>query len=71
MAELKSGTYITRLRSATGLTQKAFAEKIGCNRTYISQLENNVVDISLSTFVYWIELFEIEDIKSIIIEETS
>ena len=59
----KSGKYIFRLRKISGLNQQQFADKIGLSRSYISQLENNVVDLSLSTFSDWIILFEIEDVN--------
>ena len=58
----KSGKYIFRLRKVSGLSQQQFADKIGLSRSYISQLENDVVDLSLSTFSKWIKLFDIEDV---------
>ena len=59
----KSGKYIFRLRKVSGLSQQQFADKIGLSRSYISQLENDVVDLSLSTFSKWIKLFDIEDVN--------
>lgn len=56
---LKSGKYVLALRILTGRTQKSFAEEVKVTRPYISQLENDGVDISLSTFIEWCELFEI------------
>jgi transcriptional regulator with XRE-family HTH domain len=57
--KLKSGTFVFRLRKLSTLTQGKFADKIKVGRSYISQLENNNVDISLSTFIDWCKLFEI------------
>lgn len=63
--EKKSGMYVFRLRKISGLSQTYFAEKIGCTRGYISQLEGDKVDISLSTFIEWTKLFEIKDVSEI------
>jgi transcriptional regulator with XRE-family HTH domain len=59
----KSGKYIFRLRKVSGLNQQQFADKIGLSRSYISQLENDAVDLSLSTYSEWIKLFDIEDVN--------
>lgn len=67
--EKKSGMYVFRLRKLTGKSQNEFAEVLQCTRSYIAQLENNYVDISLSTFMEWIELFEIEDVRSVFVQE--
>lgn len=63
LKKLKSGRFVFRLRKLTNLTQGKFAEKIELGRSYISQLENNNVDISLSTFIEWCKLFEINPIE--------
>ncbi len=60
---MKSGRFVFRLRTLTKLTQGNFAEKLGFTRPYISQLENNVVDISLSTFIEWCTMFEINPME--------
>lgn len=56
----KSGRFVSRLRELTKLTQGAFASKIGVTRPYISQLENNNVDISLSKFIDYCEVFKVK-----------
>jgi len=58
----KSGRFVFRLRELTKLNQGAFATKIGVTRPYISQLENNNVDISLSKFIDYCEVFEVKAI---------
>ena len=60
---MKSGRFVFRLRQLSGLTQGKFADKIEVTRPYISQLENNGVDISLSTFIKWCTLFGISPIE--------
>lgn len=58
--KIKSAHFVYRLRSLTNLNQEKFSNTIGVNRSYISQLENNNVDISLSTFINWCNTFEID-----------
>lgn len=55
----KSGIYIKRLRTLTDLKQKDFALKLNVTRSYISQLETNQTDISLSRFLIYCDIFEI------------
>lgn len=43
------------------LTQKEFSKKLDVDRSYISQLENNQVNISLSKFIEICVVFKIED----------
>lgn len=69
MAELKSGKYVLRLRNTAGLSQAKFADLIGCTRGYISQLEGDKVDISLSIFIAWVKLFKIKDVSVLIHDE--
>ncbi len=57
--EIKSGVYLLRLRSLSGLSQKEFAKTFGVTRGYISQLENNRVSISIATFVMWCKYFNV------------
>ena len=63
LKKIKSARFIFRLRKLTNLTQGKFADSIGVGRSYISQLENNNVDLSLSTFIEWCKLFEINPIE--------
>ena len=51
-----------RLRNLTELTQEKFADKIGVTRPYVSQLENNLVDISLSKFIDYCSVFKIDPV---------
>jgi transcriptional regulator with XRE-family HTH domain len=67
--EKKSGVYVLRLRKTAGLSQNKFAKIIGCTGGYISQLEGDRVDISLSTFITWTKLFKIKDMSVIVDDE--
>ena len=40
-AKLYAGAKIRRLRESHGLTQFAFAERIGVSASYLNQIENN------------------------------
>lgn len=55
----KSGKYVKKLRSITGLKQQPFAKKLNLTASYISQLEKNYVDISLSTFLKYCDIWEV------------
>lgn len=61
--QIKSARFVYRLRKLTNLTQSKFSENLNVTRPYISQLENNNVDISLSTFINWCNIFEIDPVK--------
>lgn len=66
---IKSGRFVYRLRNLSKLTQDNFAKKLKFDRSYISQLENNNIDISLSTFIKWCSIFKIDPID--IFKETN
>lgn len=59
----KSGEHILKLRKLTGLTQAKFANRVNVTRPYISQLENDGVDISLGKFISWCHLLEVDPRK--------
>lgn len=63
MKKIKSARFVFRLRNLTKLTQGKFADFLNVTRPYISQLENNSVDISLSTFIEWCKKFEIDPVN--------
>ena len=46
---LISGAYIKELREKLGLTQTELAEKVGITQAHIAKIENNKVDVRLST----------------------
>jgi DNA-binding XRE family transcriptional regulator len=54
--QFKLGVLIQEARLEKGLTQEQLAEKCGTNRAYISKVENNVKDVSLSTLRKIIEV---------------
>ena len=62
LKKIKSARFVFRLRELTNLSQGKFASKIYVTRPYISQLENDNVDISLSTFIEWCNLFEVDPV---------
>ena len=45
----KIGVMIQELRKERGLTKEQLAEKCGTTKSYISRIENNASDITLST----------------------
>ena len=55
----KSGAFVLKLRKKTKLSQLQFANRLGFNRSYISQLETDNVDISLSKFIHICLVFDI------------
>ena len=59
----KSGKYVFKLRELSGMNQAEFSKKLELGRSYISQLENERVDISLSTFIEWCDLFQISPLE--------
>lgn len=66
----KSGIYVKRLRMAVKnkknrvkYSQLDLANDLGFTRSYIAQLETDERDISLSTFLNWMLLFDIEQTK--------
>jgi HTH-type transcriptional regulator/antitoxin HipB len=54
--QFKLGVLIQEARLEKGLTQEQLAEKCGTNRAYISKIENNIKDVSLSTLQKIIEV---------------
>jgi HTH-type transcriptional regulator/antitoxin HipB len=54
--QFKLGILIQEARLEKGLTQEQLAEKCGTNRAYISKVENNIKDVSLSTLQKIIEV---------------
>ncbi len=54
--QFKLGVMIQEARLEKGLTQEQLAEKCGTNRAYISKVENNIKDVSLSTLQKIIEV---------------
>ena len=54
--QFKFGVLIQEARIKKGLTQKQLAEKCGTNKAYISKVENNIKDVSLSTLQKIIEV---------------
>lgn len=50
-ALIKLGLKIRRLRERSGLSQEAFADKCGFDRTYISMVERGKRNISFSNLV--------------------
>lgn len=59
----KSDTIIKNLRSELQLSQVEFADKIGVTQSYISQIENGKVDVSLSLFITWCDVIKIKNIS--------
>jgi len=49
--KLYAGVKLRELRSRLGLTQKAFAEKLGVSLPYLNQMENNNRPISTTVVV--------------------
>ena len=47
----KIGVMLQELRKEQGMTQEQFAEKCGTTKTYISRIENDALDIRLSTLM--------------------
>lgn len=58
----KLGEQIKRLRIERGLTQEALAERIGCNTSHISNIENNYTKLSLNV------LFAISNVLNVSID---
>ncbi|MEZ4977722.1 MAG: helix-turn-helix transcriptional regulator [Chitinophagales bacterium] len=52
----KIGYLIHEARLKRGLTQEQLANKVGTSKSYISQLENNIKEVRLSTLKKIIEL---------------
>lgn len=61
--KLKSGKIVSKLRSDLGMTQSLFAQKIGITQSYISQVERDRKDISLSLFLEWCGLLGVKEIN--------
>lgn len=57
---MKSGKHIRALRKKTGFNQREFGDTIGTSSSYISQLERDKIDISLSHFLKWCAVFKID-----------
>lgn len=61
--KLKSGKIVSKLRSDLGMTQSVFAQKIGITQSYISQVERDRKDISLSLFIEWCASLGLKEIS--------
>jgi len=65
----KSGKIIQKLRKDLKLNQTEFANKIGVTQSYISQIERDNIDVSLSLFLSWCETLKLEEININIINK--
>ena len=54
--EFKLGILIHNARLEKGLTQEQLADKCGTNKAYISMVENNIKDVSISTLRKIVEI---------------
>ena len=64
------GTNLKKYRTELGLSQEAFADKCGMNRTYISAIECYRRSISLENIQRIAEALEIETYKLFLEEES-
>ncbi|MDR1933587.1 MAG: helix-turn-helix domain-containing protein [Spirochaetales bacterium] len=55
--EFKTGIILKTLRLQNGLTQKEFAERMKIKKSAVSQMENHVTQIRLSTLMRAARLF--------------
>lgn len=60
------GSRVRELRNSLGISQEAFADKVGYSRSYMSQIERGVANITLDVVQVLADAFEIE-IKSIFV----
>ena len=58
----KSGRHIKQLRKDLKLNQTEFAGKLGVTQSYISQLEGDNINISLSLFLKWCKVLKLKEI---------
>ena len=59
----KSGKHIKQLRKELKLNQTEFANKIGVTQSYISQIEGNSINVSLSLFLDWCKILGLKEIN--------
>lgn len=62
----KSGKHIKQIRKDLKLNQTEFANKLGVTQSYISQLERNNINISLSLFLHYSQLLKLKEISFIL-----
>lgn len=62
----KVGQKMRQLRCQNGITQEKVAKDLGCTISYVSNLENNRVNMNLRTLLYYSDLchVSIDDILS-------
>ena len=60
VAEEPLGKRVSRLRSATGWTQQALADRLGMSRTAISHIEGGISEASERTVILLAGLFAVE-----------
>jgi transcriptional regulator with XRE-family HTH domain len=60
VAEEPLGRRVSRLRSSTGWTQQALAERLGMSRTAISHIEGGISEASERTVILLAGLFSLE-----------
>ncbi|WP_064967630.1 helix-turn-helix domain-containing protein [Tenacibaculum ovolyticum] len=58
----KSGKHIKQLRKDLKLNQTEFATKIGVTQSYISQIESDNINVSLSLFLDWCKQLNLKEI---------
>ena len=54
------GRNISELREAAGMSQETLASLCGINRSYLSQIENGRVNVSLAIIIRIANTFEVE-----------
>lgn len=60
---IKSGIHIKKLRKDLNLNQTQFAKKIGVTQSYISQIESDSINVSLSLFLEWCKKLGLREIN--------
>lgn len=55
-ADFKLGALLHEARLEKGLTQQELADKTGTTKSYISQIENNVKEVKISTLKKIVEI---------------
>lgn len=58
--KLFAGAKLRNLRQGEGLTQRAFAERLGLSTSYLNQLENNQRPVSAAVILALVEAFNID-----------